>query len=250
MKERPILFNGAMVRAILDGSKTQTRRIMKPQPLLHTTHWYSSTSDQSLWMGIGPSEATGGTRQTWGWSRCPFGQVGDQLWVRETFQPVFAAGREYGENTPDWGTGEGYDVKYPATDEIIEWIDGDDNITSRCKPSIHMPRWASRIQLEITGVRVERLQDISEEDAWAEGVMQIDNLDFERPEKYNHALCPQCGGTGLYMSISGSGGVSFDNDCTKCDTHEKLFKHLWNSTGGNWEDNPYVWCISFRRLMS
>jgi hypothetical protein len=206
MKERPILFNGAMVRALLDGSKTQMRRIVKPAPQMvtdkRTEPW---DGDPSILLRL--MQQTG--------KHCPFGQVGDQLWVRETFQPVFSAGREHGENTPDWGTGEGYDVKYPATDEIIEWIDGDDNITSRCKPSIHMPRWASRIQLEITGVRVERLNDITDSDAFSEGINQAD---------------------------------AFSMGCT-IDAARSVFSVLWESVygPGSWDTNPWVWVLDFKR---
>jgi hypothetical protein len=247
MKERPILFNGAMVRALLDGSKTQTRRAFSTR-MIDLMYVAARAGEVSYFVEQGFMEPNDASYVL---DFCPFGQVGDQLWVRETFQPVFAAGREHGENTPDWGTGEGYDVKYPATDEIIEWIDGDDNITSRCKPSIHMPRWASRIQLEITGVRVERLQDISEEDAKAEGVMQLDADGFERPmdrDKDGWKLCPVCAGTGLHSTLGANGGVICDVDCIHCNTHKKLFMHLWHSTGGNWGNNPYVWAIDFKQV--
>ncbi len=256
MKERPILFNSAMVRAILDGSKTQTRRVIKLPHHNPLGQWERT----SIGGGKGGRTASGDTvplqdgiwhTRTGDCLMCQLGQPGDHLWVRENFQPLFADGREHGENSPDWKTGEGYKVTYPATDEIVDWIDSDDNITAKCKPSIHMPRWASRIQLEITGIHVERLQDISEADAKAEGVMQLDAKDFERPMERNKdgwKLCPTCAGTGLHNALGANGGVICDVDCTDCDTHAKLFKHLWNSTGGDWDANPYVWVIEFRRI--
>lgn len=212
MKERPILFNGAMVRAILDGSKTQTRRIVKQQPLLHTTHWDSSTSDPSLWMGIGPSEATGGTRQTWGWSRCPFGQVGDQLWARETFSAM--------------GDKDIHAAK------IYYRADGDDS--GIWTPSIYMPRWASRIQLEITGVRVERLNSITNEDSIAEGA------------KFTDFGKDKCG--------QQRDGWRCDRVPTKAEdalgSARSAYANLWESINGvnSWDDNPWVWVIDFKRV--
>lgn len=209
MKQRPILFNGAMVRAILDDSKTQTRRVVKPQPLLHTTHWDSSASAPSLWMGTGPSEATGGTRQTWGWSRCPFGQVGDQLWVRETFSDVYGNGGDEEERLEH--------VMYKADGDTDPYVIG-----GRWTPSIHMPRWASRIQLEITGVRVERLQNISEEDAFAEGVNNKIAAEAVHKAPSRFTLLP--------ATVHG-------------------YAHLWDSINGAgaWETNPWVWAIDFKR---
>jgi len=123
MKERPILFTGAMVRALLAGDKTQTRRIMKPQPHLDERGllwWNWKTNNGSASRNVGePSEY---------WlEKCPYGQIEDQLWVRETFQPLFAKGFDHGHEDmrPNWETGEGYAVTYPATDEIVEWVDGE-----------------------------------------------------------------------------------------------------------------------------
>ena len=124
MKQRPILFKGEMVRAILGGSKTQTRRICKNQIQMPSV------------------------------TECPYGQVGDQLWIRECHSML-----ESSESGVDAA------VRY--------WADGNPQSGdyTRPKPSIHMPRWASRITLEITNIRIERLNDISEEDAKNEGVV-------------------------------------------------------------------------------
>jgi hypothetical protein len=145
VKERPMLFNGDMVRAILDGRKTQTRRIAKPR---HCNHG---------------SEG----------QRCPYGQPGDRLWVRETWSMDAGAVSEDAES--DWH------ICYKADLSVTQALCTDaeclrlyDSQRSAWRPSIHMPRWASRITLEITDVRVERLQVISLDDAKAEGVETTD----------------------------------------------------------------------------
>ena len=170
MKERPIIFNTEMVKAILEGRKTQTRRVIKPQP-----------------SGI-----------ILVWEHCPYGQVGDRLWVRETWN----AGHD-GQSLPVFKAGLSADL----TKELEA-----DELWSGWKPSIHMPRWASRITLEITEIRVERLQEITEEDAKAEGcVKQIKD------------------------------GLIFDSAI-----HE--YSWLWDSLNAKypWESNPWVWVISFK----
>lgn len=219
MKERPILFSAPMVRAILDGRKTQTRRVVKPQP-------YVDAQGNACWNGTNfgqdargphiqalasplPSSKTGRVR-------CPFGKPGDRLWVRETFQPLFADGVENHWET-DWQTGEGYKISYPATDGVQEFIDLDDGLSDACKPSIHMPRWASRILLEITAVRVERLNDISEDDAIAEGT------------------------PGGHGAIPGYGYAA---------TPGEHYHWLWESINGagSWDANPWVWVIEFKKV--
>jgi hypothetical protein len=191
-----------MVRALLDGSKTQTRRVVKPNHL--------AFFDQS------PADMLG----AWGTRPLPYGKTGDQLWVRETFQPTFAPDVE--RDDTDWETGKGYQLRYSATDERVDWMDGDDNITRRCKPAIHMPRWASRITLEITGVRVERLQDISEADAKAEGCTKNHN------DYYWGGPHPESGLKQLATAVS-------------------AYRDLWESINGpgSWDLNPYVWVIEF-----
>ena len=123
----------------------------------------------------------------------------------------------------------------------------------KTRVSIHMPRWASRILLEIVSVRVERLNDCSEADAKAEGVMQLDADDWPRPEtrtKDGWQLCPTCAGTGLRSTLGVGGGVNFDVDCTDCDTHLKLYRHLWEAINGagSWAANPGVWVVEFARV--
>lgn len=191
MTERPILFNGEMVRAILDGRKTQTRRMVKfafPPP---------NMPHPDMYLGVG----------------CPLGQAGDRLWVRETFvqgwdiEPVTDRLMQFDDD----GNELPKKTWYRATDSDIYWSDNDGWETNTpWKPSIHMPRSASRITLEITDVRIERLQSISEADAKAEGV--------------EPAEC--------------------------CLAHYHGFSKLWQNVYGSesWEANPWVWVIEFRRI--
>lgn len=205
MKERPILFSGPMVRAILEGRKTMTRRVVKLRYGADVV-----VTNGQVWKPARVDYA--------GYVDCPYGQVGDRLWVRESFQPLFADGVENHWET-DWKTGKGYAISYPATDGIHEYLDADDNLTDACKPSIHMPRWASRILLEITAVRVERLQDISEADAQAEGAPfelgELERLILGAKAKYRSGFC-----------------------------------RLWQSINdpGSWDANPWVWVVEFKRV--
>lgn len=212
-RERPILFSAPMVRALLAGTKTQTRRVVKPQPKLVTDLW-EPTVGGDRWIGTGPSPATGGTRQTWGWAPCPYGRPGDRLWVREThlnwwkLDPANPAGPRLFSHVAAFAA-DGYELE-PGE----RWI-----------PSIHMLRAASRILLEITGVRVERLQDISEADAIAEGI--------ERRED-------ACGDWKHYCDS----GTSVDAVSS--------YRSLWESINGeaSWRANPWVWVVEFRRIVA
>lgn len=178
MKERPVIFNGEMVRDILDGRKTQTRRTLKTQP---TTNYDGFTFEAGKHY---PHIVRGGiTLLSSEGVGCPFGQVGDRLWVRETWGVV---SHDFDENERiiDWVPdrpstaihempfGNGYYSGHAiyAADGEFTWGDDDGHGEKSCwKPSIHMPRTACRILLEITSVRVERLNSISEGDAKAEG---------------------------------------------------------------------------------
>lgn len=158
MKERPILFGSEMVRAILDGRKTQTRRVMKPQPdTTHNGEPYWHVGGLRVGHITNPESARVGNNPL----KCPYGKPGDRLWVRETWQQVsrFGDGQLRTITEPDSCAGG---LLYAATNKKEE--------PPKWRPSIFMPRWASRITLEVTDVRVEGVQDISEEDAIAEGI--------------------------------------------------------------------------------
>lgn len=163
MIERPILFNGEMIRAILDGGKTQTRRIAKinasGRVQIKDRNWHVDDPDAIL--------------------ACPLGQAGDRLWVRETFIQ--------GWETNAWGDIDQYDESgnekpiktWYRADGNIDWEDADGEFCENTpwRPSIHMPRSASRITLEITSVHIERLQDISTNDCIAEGIKYSPDVD-------------------------------------------------------------------------
>jgi len=241
MTERPILFNAEMVRAVLAGTKTQTRRVVKPQPTSAGLVWrehdgFAAWVDESLLLDEW-SEAGGACMR-----RCPYGEVGDRLWVREAFQ-------HYANHWISGDTHVTSCVKYRADDTSMHqgvWADFPDAPreawwnTGRqpWRPSIHMPRWASRIMLELTEVRVERVRDISYGDAGAEGVDEN-----EWPCNCATDDCVKIDGQPLcdiYMK-SGESAVG-------------VFGMLWDSinskSGFGWETNCWVWVVSFKRINS
>ncbi|HHN8388123.1 hypothetical protein ABMZ76_00100 [Morganella morganii] len=226
MKERGIIFNTEMVRAILEGQKTQTRQIVKAVPTTHDFHgWVMSstcTKDEgkACW-AIGNSPLLKDPIRL----NCPLGKIGGRLWVRETWQGPLVdyenANRLYKDPEP-FQTIKNCVYKADAG-AYPEYFDADDNLRYGWKSSAQMPRWASRILLEITGVRVERVQDISEEDAVAEGVAPLYGGYWKhyQPDWTQHQL-----------SARGS------------------FITLWNSINGvdAWYKNPWVWVIEFRQV--
>lgn len=230
MKERPILFSGPMVRALLDGSKTQTRRVMKPQLVYGTVaglfnSWYLPRSE-----GGGTLYPNGKEKIL---SACPYGQPGDRLWVREAWRAELT-----------WDTTKPSGIP----NEAALWYEADDQqrnngrgtkFKGKLRPSIHMPRWASRITLEITSVRVERLQDISEADCIAEGIEKA-YIDAARRQQWR-----------MYPHDDGVPGVEVVRYVADHTLHPKeSFKSLWLSINGpgSWDANPWVWCISFSRV--
>ncbi|QNO00940.1 RNA-binding protein [Serratia phage vB_SspM_BZS1] len=212
MKERPVIFNGEMVRAILDGRKTQTRRVMKDQPEVIPPE--DECGVPGYWIPCHAAKTM--VRNEMMTIACPSGQVGDRLWVRETFA-AFDADWKHPGKPHDLKDGPWPNVVYPAS--VAKIPDG------TCRPSIHMPRWASRITLEITAVRVERLNDISEEDAKSEGVKPAGDLLPDYPDTF---LTPK-------------GDFA---------TAKVAFQRLWQSIYGeeSWSANPWVWVIEFRRV--
>ncbi|WP_163478527.1 hypothetical protein [Klebsiella pneumoniae] len=222
MKERGMIFNSEMVRAILDGRKTQTRRPIKWKQTRFTE--IGEREDGSKWPWSEDAEHACDF-----WHPCPFGAVGDRIWVRETF------------------TGH-----YLDDDQIQDIKDGRDKASSLCEyradypdgyqaadgwtPSIHMPRWASRILLEITDVRVEQLNAISPEDAESEGLERTNFTGFgDEP------------GLPSYPEPD----VYFDPLKKQWKEYPpEAFAGLWESIYGeeSWKANPWVWVITFRRV--
>ncbi|MDR8400080.1 hypothetical protein NE850_27605 [Paraburkholderia sp. USG1] len=224
MKERPILFSGPMVRALLDGSKTQTRRVVKHQPpddVAHITvaHYEPTVVD---WRGEEePGSVIFGAYSedgSWG-CKCPHGQPGDRLWVRETWRGVV-------EINPPGKSMELGVARYVPDQEYcrrVEYQATQGRDSEPWRPSIHMPRWASRITLEVIGVRVERLQDCSEQDAIAEGIGKT---------------------PAGFWSTYGRSGV----DGTY--SPRSSFHCLWELINGaeSWAANPWVWVVEFKRV--
>lgn len=195
-KERPILFSGPMVRAILDGRKTQTRRVVK-----------------GAWALEGDESGCG-----WEPPACPYGEPGDRLWVREA-----------------WGLMDTQPSDGPDRATLGYRADGDaaapNGRHQLWRPSIHMPRWASRITLEITDVRVERLRSISREDVRAEGI-------------------PETFGDWGALRFPGFEAHVWDNM-----RFDEQWKLCWDQINGDrpgcsWDANPWVWAITFRRIES
>ena len=175
MTERPILFSGPMVRALLEGRKTQTRRVMKPQP-----KGMARLDTGGSWPLASGSE----------FMRCPYGVPGDRLWVRESWRKADS-----------------------MTESVFYRADEEWNAGAGWKPSIHMPRWASRLTLEVTGVKVERVQEISERDAVAEGMPP-----------------------------------SVPDQATAVEIFEELWDSINEARGYGWSVNPWVWALTFRVL--
>lgn len=230
MKERGILFSAPMVRALLDGSKTQTRRLVKPQPrrgLMGDGSFCPNHSDQisgeyHVWESgkRGTIPLTDGCAYRWQ-ELCPYGVPGDRLWVRETWRPEersvdAVAGIRFRAN-------EAFITIANTQDAATAWVVAANNRhDGKWRPAIHMPRWASRITLEVTDVRVQRVQEISDSDALAEGALSYDpNAALMRADELKE-------GDARY-----------------------LFRTLWDRINGKtapWDSNPWVWAITFKRV--
>lgn len=254
MKEKPILFSGPMVNAILQGKKTMTRRVVKgPIPEGATSCGVFSTRDESLngrWQFLdGDPEDS----DSWCWIgdvfKCPYGKPGDRLWIKS-----------------------GYSTKYDPSRNETTWSSGGRFIQTHGKPvsktgkvkrdgnhaGMFMPSWLSAELrfplLEVTDVRVERLQEITEADAIAEGFEEkIRSQDFDPAvagfyelwEKLNaeRGKCKTCKGHGVVSawagSLSGNSLMQSTEDCPDC---------KGNETGYGWDANPWVWVVSFKRI--
>lgn len=245
MKERGMIFNAEMVRAILDGRKTQTRRIMKVQPE-NAELGLRRITDSSVAKEVGMyfwclADACGVKNRSKLFS-CPFGEVGDRIWVRETFQGPLIPEDELSEflgANPDKFESPAY-CEYAADGgPRPEYVDADDNTRHGWRPAIHMPRWASRITLEITGVRVERLNDISHEDAGHEGIHT--EVWDQTVVARNYAAEDE-----FFQFWS----ESMPNYVEMNELFRASFHSLWHSIYGeeSWQANPWVWVIEFKRI--
>jgi hypothetical protein len=232
MKEHPILFSGEMVKAILEGRKSQTRRVIKPQPF--------DQADGSWHIMLNPRSGYNSERTLRNMLpyRCPYGQPGDRLWVREKFQITIPSGSVGDE----WIGDETSEVDGPLPKvkpeslgywlQIVYAADEPDQC-SWWRPSIFMPRWASRITLEIVKIRVERLQDISRDDAMFEGVEVVN------PYAIESALPP-----GMPAAFKDY------RDASNFFTADPIrsYRSLWENINSKetWTSNPWVWVIGFK----
>ncbi|CAB3627931.1 Uncharacterised protein [Achromobacter sp. 2789STDY5608633] len=216
MRERPILFTGPMVRAILAGNKTQTRRVAKE---------FAGRDDLDAILTRFPNQ-----------NGCPYGQPGERLWVREAFRFAASLDRLSPNDVGEKALDAGYNTPWAPTQFEADgrragaWHGFDTPPTGttpgKLRPGIHMPRWACRLVLEITGVRVERLQDISGADCWAEGIEECDGS-LDEVE-----IC----------RLAKTMGRTFEDP-------QPTYAALWEQINGagSWLANPWVWVVEFRR---
>lgn len=229
MKARPIICRAPMVRAILAGVATQMRCVIKPQPAVSYCTKCKKNADVCDCEFISDTQANRCTKlATADLTCCPYGQPGDRLWVRESFRLLDVFDGDSPNTVADRCLNAGYPKPWAPTHyEADGWRDnwqhvgtpphqGGPPVAGKLRPGIHMPRWASRITLEIVAVRVERLNDISEADAAAEGIEPMFLGDTDEMKRLGARVA---------------------------------FKSLWESINGagSWEANPWVWVIEFRR---
>ena len=249
MKERPILFSGPMVRSLLAGTKTQTRRVA----VLRGAD--GRQDDHGCWRFC-DVDSKGG-EFVWQHSTdikriitegCPYGFAGDRLWVRETWCSAYARGA--------WGTIFAADdafVQGKRQHEKGPHFNACDRPPLTWRPSIFMPHWASRLTLEVTEVRVQRVQDISEEDAQAEGVEPVMHTEMW--------LCVTDDGRSFEMFVEPDGATRKDDriefvkhrPASVLMSARDAYRRLWGDINGwegpkSWDANPFVWCVSFKRL--
>lgn len=224
MKERPIIMSAESVRAILDGHKTQTRRVMKPQPYEDARQYPFMAEPKScvVW-----SPRPGNEWFDWGngfdlliYQDCRYGQPGDRLWIKETWNYITLAENEFQPNHPSYR-------RRPDGVPVFAFWKADEPEEGRWHSSWFMPRWMSRLTLEITDVRVERLQDITEADAIAEGWYGSGLTDSGR-----RLMKPLSWFRNTWDVMHAKGGSSWN-------------RHRIEA-GIPWTKNPWVWAISFK----
>lgn len=226
MRERPILFSGPMIRAILAGTKTQTRRVCSAR-VLEAIQFLTGSSDGSEPTGLCQGSTPDNRLRIWSEDYpdegsiavdCPYGKPGDRLWARETWGFTSQVRADWSHTYSDHNKAF---LRFAA--------DGAQSDVPRWRPSIHMPRWASRISLEVTSVRVERLHDIGTADALAEGI-------------------PQTAGEAVALGLFPENGPGHEWDNR---TSVENYAHLWDQINGKrapWASNPWVWVVSFKRV--
>ncbi|WP_413496406.1 hypothetical protein [Morganella psychrotolerans] len=231
MKERAITLKAHDVRAILDGRKSQVRQVIKAVPTIYSFHgWVMSSTcakdeGKACW-AIGDSPLLRDPIRL----NCPLGKIGDRLWVRETWQGPLVdyenANKLYKDPEPFQSI---KNCVYKADGGVFpEYFDADDNLRYGWKSSTQMPRWASRILLEITAVRVEHLQDISEEDAIADGI-----------------ITGRYGNEGNWLN-----GFYVPDNNQPYQTAKAAYAELWRSIHGvdSWYRNSWVWVVEFKQV--
>ena len=234
MTERPIIFSGAMVRAILDGHKTQTRRVVKlPDGDVRNVRYWAPPSGRSQegWADPGVNYHSYGDHGKLIGNHidpCPYGQPGDRLWVRETMILNWA-------RTPKEHAVATYAADGAVVESVEAWPWKRNTLASR-----HMPRRASRLLLEVKAVRVERLQDITNEDAIAEGARRFDNIPLGDLDK-------------RFSQSAGRWSMESPKSTGQClGAPEYAFANLWqklnSKRGYDWYTNPWVWVIEFERV--
>ena len=236
MSEKPIIFSAEMVRAILDGRKTETRRVVKNprgsrvdvqkaefvQPYSNALGFCNCWSfcrviNQSC---TDEYRQAACNRMAIDTLRCPYGVSGDRLWVRESFQPLYDDKAAHGDC--DYETGAGYKIRYVATEGITDWLDANTGIiTDRILPSIHMPKWAARLWLEVVEVRVERVQNMG---------------NYSWVADFYPTLAEQS------RALESFVGERFQKEHSK-----KFWDRLNTKRGFGWDANPWVFVIRFKR---
>lgn len=237
MKERGIIMGAESIRAILAGRKVQTRRVLKPQPI-----WIEDTAPgvPPYWRHI-DRHGSGSFDPANPPVFCPYGKPGNRLWVREGWKPIYVSAAKDGDArtvTVEYAA-DGAHRQFTTGEErgwqAVNFMLGD---RPGYKPSLFMPRWASRLTLEIEGVRVERLQDITEEDARAEGIEPCRFDDNPLVAKL-YADMPTC-----YPTFEKGRNAFFKE--TARDSYASLWDSINARRGHSWESNCWVWVLSFR----
>jgi len=247
MNEKPIIFKEEMVRAILSGGKTQTRRVINAPEFVE--YFEQDERNGLIWWGCSENTRNGTIK-------CRYGKIGDRLWVRENFNVTWVDNPQpTGHLSHDEDLSNTASVTYPAGGnqycrDLLENEEGYPNqveqafraLKKKTSPSIHMPRWASRLTLEITDIRIERLNDISEMDAIEEGIAEENVIVAMRCyggypiEEAEDRFFPPA-------SVSNQG----EDDCGfECPID--AFRALWNSITNNWDSDPWVWVVEFKKI--